>query len=269
MAVHYWRGGASSDPTNVNNWVDASETTSASAPTNNDTLIFDRGNVDCDGDIGGLTGLIVIGTPGYTGTLGHDVPFNGDCASVKWKAHAANFGGSITAAEIESSGDAPVDFKESSAHTVASLVTINTDVYINGNITVTTCRQDGGTVEADAGTAFTLYDQQSGKLITKRNARIICNGTAIFKNGALWLDNSEVRGAGLLDYYSGADIGSGHEIAVRRNGKLTFEHSPTTFNAREVNLWRGAKFNKRTQAGDATVTLSEYGGVEAPGPMAL
>jgi len=268
MATLYWVGGVDGDPTNVNNWVTAAGATPGSAPVNSDTIIFDRGNVDCNGDIGGLTGLTVIGTRGYTGELGHDTAFNGDIADLRWRAHGATFGGAITRAEVEAGG--PVNFAESSAHTVAELITIDTEVYINSNITVTTCRQSGGLVQADDdGTGFTLYTQASGKLITKRDAKIIAGGTAIFKNGAVWLDLSEVLSGGKLDYRSGVDIGSGHEIEVRPRGTLTFEHSSSTFNAREVNVWRDAIFNKRTQAGDATVTLDEYGGIEAPSPMAL
>lgn len=263
MPSYRWTGIVSGVFTNKANWIDeATGVASIVDPANNDTFRVVSGNRDIDAEATGLTGCTLIVGEKYTGSIAPDGTLNIGLARLSHYGYAGNYGGSITAAEVECRGVSKVNFNPGSAKTIASLVAIDSNIDVATNAAVTTLRQDGGEINAAAGTAFTDAFVESGILRTQRDGRFrVGNGATVSTEGtvAKVLTGSVVEPGGELHHKTAVDFASSCEIEVRRRGRFHATESRQSFNARTVNRWRGSIVNYQTQDGKATFTEGNYG----------
>jgi hypothetical protein len=272
MPTLEWRGGGSTTAfSDKTNWIDSSTGgTPASAPANGDTFIFNQGAYDVPGATTGLTGVTIIGTPGYSGRIGTTTALDIAVASLDWDAGALNLAGNITAASVH----CRTGVFSHSAGTIASIYLEDTEYDFAADSEVTALRafMSNGSDQYNA-TGYTTFEQTFGSHVSRRSAAPkIDNGKyEVGRKGTL-LDGTDVRGEqGLILYASSEDIASGQEVIVRPYASFSARPSAGFAWDGELTEWNKANVNLITAAGEVDPsTHNTYGRSQGVGgPIAV
>lgn len=256
------------------NWLDIATSGTPSSLDNGDTFILDAGNTNVNPANTGLSSCTLIVTSDYKGTIAPGGVLQIDLASLQYKGYGANLGCAVSgSASIEAQGEAKVNLMPTAAKTVADLFAGNTNLDIGTNCAVTEYRQDGGLVNAAAGTAFTKCAVDGGgQLNTKRDGpfcvgpKSVVNveGTAKPATGGM------VEPYGELHIKSSTDFPDPCVTEVRPRGLLHASGSSRGMNMRTVNRWPRSKVNPQTQSNRATITEAWKGTeTEAGSPVQI
>lgn len=250
MPTLEWRGGGSTSAFNdKTNWIDQSTgATPTAAPANNDTLIFNQGSVNVPGATTGLTGITMIGTPGFSGTNGATTALDIDLASLDWDAGPLNLAGDITQGSVCCKSGA---FSHSNG-TVTDIYLENTDYNFASDSVVTALRAEGcnGSDEHNA-TGYTDIEIARGRHTTRRSAAPKLDASAKFKvakKGEL-LDGTDIGGVSTLVYESSEDIALGVEVIVRPYSTFSARPSAGFAWPGELTEWKNAVVDLMTAAG--------------------
>lgn len=256
-----WRGTTNGNFGTAANWIDQSTgTAAASAPANGDTLIFNKGDVDVDAGLtSGLTGIILVGTSGYTGTIAPGSLLSVACASVRWQSGSTlNLTGNITAGKIRCKTGSSFHY---GGGTATTLYIEHTDYLIAAGAVVTTgrARRSNGS-DLNNGTGFTLFEISGGSHASRRAGKFIVKdgGTLKAKPECSLSTGTEVVGRSMIEYTSiktvSGEVIVGPEASFNAAGASSFTWSGT------LSYWSGAKINLDTAGGTVTPsTVTKYG----------
>lgn len=271
MPTLYWRGTVDGDFSDVNNWVDSTGATPGAAPVNNDTLIFNQGNVDVDtGLTTGLTGITLRGTSGYTGRIGPSSPLSIACASVQWKGSGSlNLTGNITAGKIRCRTGSSFNYQ---GGTGTTLFIDRTPYAINGSAVVTNLRAYGSQgSDQNNGTAYTLCEIENGTHTSRRAGvfDISNNATLKAKAECVLSDGSKIGSDSTCEYSSEETVAG--VVEVTSTGTFTAASAPTAFTwSGTLAYWPGASINLSTAAGNVSPsTETQYGFDEGLDPIPI
>lgn len=257
MATQIWTGATNGNFGTATNWL------SGTAPVNNDTVVFDRGNVDVNAGLTtGLTGLTVIGTDGYTGRIAPGAnSLNAAFTSIRWAAGSGNFSGNITNGRFTPRIGSAISY---ASGTATNLYFGNTNVSIEAAAVVTNMRAWAAIIDdLYNATAYTLAEIAGGsQLKTKRGGKIITKAGSMAEvlDAGVLSTASEARSRSMLKYLSSAAVSG--TVDVEPDALFTAQDNATAFDfsSGTLNLWPGAKYNLDTRAGTVDPgTLNVYG----------
>lgn len=255
MATLIWTGATNGNFTTAGNFLDASTlTTPGSPPANSDTVIFDRGDVDVDAGLTpSLTGINLIGLPGYAGRIAPASSLGIACASVRWTAGYLSLAGNITAGNIRCRRGQKFNY----ASGTATNLWVGCDADIAAAAIVTNLRA-AGSIQVTAlanGTGFTtakvlngarlisrrsgLFDVGAGCMVETRDAAAMSTGTVI-REGGMLLVSSSANAAGTVE--------------IESRGLLDCSNSNASITIPTLARWEGSRANLFTQAGAVTIT---------------
>jgi len=246
MATKYWTGGTDGNFGTAGNWL------GGAAPTNSDTVVFDRGSVDVDAGLTtGLTGLTMIGNEGYKGRIAPGgSSINAAFSSVRWAAGSANLAGNITLGKFEPRPGSLITYNSG---TLAAGYFANTELSIAAAAVVTTIRAKRCRVDdLYNATAYTLAELVDGTVLkSKRGGKVVVHAAStaeILDAGAL-STGSVVRSRGLLKYLSSAAVSG--TVDVETSGRLDARDNSVAFDfsSGTLNLWPDAIYDLNTRAG--------------------
>lgn len=265
MATLIWTGASSGNFGTAGNWiVESTGLTPGSPPANSDVLKFDRGIVDVDAGLStGLTGVTIIGTPGYAGRIAPGSSLSIACASLRWQAGDLNLGGNITFGIVACRAGSKFNYASGTADDLF----IKCDASIAASAVVTELRAMGSyTIDDIAGTAYTLAKLTKGARLKSYRGGVLDIGQscrATLYAAAPCGTGSNIRSFGLLDYRSAADFAG--TVDVEPDGYLDLGNSNKAITIPTLNRWEGSRVNLYTQNGLATVSASVIYGVNPDG----
>lgn len=274
MAVIVWSGGAGDGNWNTGtNWVGGTK------PANNDTAIVGSTNQAIIGGNVTETGLTVVFTKGFGGTVGADAPLifvsgTGTQAALTYGGSGsyANFGngGTVTACTLNVSGGQTVVLSSGTWTTVTSS---GGNVQIAASTVVTTLQNVGAVVTALAGTAFTTATN-AGTLYTTRSCTTLnCKrGTAIqYNNGVTTYTSCTTVNIENGATYNKQSGGTDTTVNNFPGGTFTIAgnagNSAATVTITTYNQWSGSKSVESMGGVTVTVGTRNYVG-EQSGPVA-
>jgi len=254
MATLIWTGATNGSFATAANFLDAGTlATPANPPVNNDTVIFDRGDVDVDAAALGLTGIILRGLPGYAGRVAPGGSLGIACASINWTAGYLSLAGNITTGNIRCrrgqkfnyvSGTATDLFCGSDADIGASAVVTN--IRGSGSLQITALANGTGFAQAVLRSGARLisrraglFDVGGGCMAETRDAAAMTTGTIIRERGMLLVSSS---------------AGSSGTVEIEPNGLLDCSNSNAALTINTLRRWEGSRANLFTRAGAVTLT---------------
>ena len=261
MAVLEWRGGTSSVFSDKTNWIDQSTgATPANAPANNDTLVFNWGSVSVSGATTGLTGVTIICTQDYSGTVGLGNPLNIGVASVSWRnGPSLNLAGAITTGSVRCRTGA---FTHNTGAITAIYIERTNYAFGPASVVTRVRAKDSNGSDENNATGYTAAVFEGGSHSTRRSIVADVSGGAtlrVMTQGSLG-DGTIVSGRGRLLYASGEDVGAAVDVEVRPGA--TFDAGASAGFAWPGTLirWAGAKINLDTPGGKVVPnTVTEFG----------
>lgn len=247
MAIKTWSGAAGDG-----NFGTAGNYVGGVAPVNSDTVVFDRSDKDVTAGLtSGLTGLVLVGTDGYKGTIAPgSTPLNAAWASVRWAAGSLNISGNITTGRFELRRGSLFTYPSG---TLATAFFMRSQVSIEAAAVVTRFRSWASVIDdLYNATGYTRAELAGGSVLKSYRGGLIISKSAstaeILGSGVL-SDGSEARTLGTIKYLSDAAIAG--EVIVEPDGRFTARENATafTYSSGTLSIWPGAKYNLNTRAG--------------------
>ena len=256
-----WRGTTDGDFAKAANWIDsATGVAPASSPANGDTIKFNKGNVDVDAGLTtSRTGMIIVGTSGYTGRIGPASPLSIASASVRWLGCGSlNITGNITAGRIRCRTGSSFTY---AGGTATSLYIERTDYSIAAAAVVTTARtyQSFGS-DLNNGTGFTLFDCVGGMHTSRRAGKFVMSAQSKLKAkiGCDLTAGTQIVGRSKVEYLSQEDIAA--DVTVYPDGYFDGSGSDGFAWSGTLNRWPGASINLDSGGGAVVPsTINTYG----------
>jgi hypothetical protein len=261
MATLYWRGTVDGDIGDKNNYVTAAGATPGSNPANDDTLIFDYGSVDVDAGLtSGLTGITLIGTPGYTGRIGPSSPLSIALDDLRWQdSGSLNITGDITAGKVRcrrgssfvyAGGTATTLYIEGTSYLIEAAAVVTTGRYVSSNGSdlnngtgYTTCEVIGGT----------HVSRRAGKFVVRDGGRVKAGVGCSLSAG------TEVTNGAMINYASGETISG--VVNVLPGGMFDASDSESFTFSGTLNQWPNASVDLFTSGGEVTPSTLNYIGL--------
>lgn len=261
MPTLEWRGGTSSVFSDKTNWIDRSTgATPTNAPANSDTLIFNYGSVSVSGAVTGLTGVTIVGTQDYSGTVGLGNPLDIDAVSVNWRnGPSLNLAGDITTGSVRCRTGA---FTHNTG-TITEIYIERTNYAFGPASVVTALRahSSSGSDENNA-TGYTVAVFVGGSHSTRRPMLGIVESGAVLRvmpqgsitNGTIATSNGRIL------YASGEDVAGVTTVEIRPGATFDAGASAGFSWAGTLLRWAGAQINLDTSSGKVTPgTVTEFG----------
>lgn len=215
MATGYWNGGAGDGNfMTAGNWSGLG----GAAPANSDTLIIGSTEQVILGGSTGLTGITLLVTAGFGGTIGSDTPLIFASAALITYAGTGNYanfgsGGTVTAAIFH--------------HTVGEVVL--------SSGTWTTLTNSVGVLTIAAATVVTTLQNVAGTVTAGYNATAF---TTLSNGGNVTFNRNATT------------------LNVLRGNATQFNNGVTTFTAcTTANVYNGGTYNKQSAGTDTTVNV--------------
>jgi len=252
MATLIWTNAtADGDFTTPGNWIDTSTGSPyGSALANSDTCIFDRGAEDVTAGLTtGLTGITLIGTDGYKGSIAPGSVLSIACANIRWGAGSINQTGSVTGSTVIANRPGTVVNINGGTH--ANLIGQMADINVAAAAVVTNGRfTNSNVVLLDNATDMTICQVRGPRSVIK------CYRDAVYNVGehavVHSLQGSDIKSGSVIEAYgkilhtAGTDI---TDILIHNNGELDARQSGQTFTLTTLNRYPGGRALLDTKAG--------------------
>lgn len=260
MATRIWSGATNGNFGTATNYV------GGVAPVNNDTVIFDRGNVDVDAGLtSGLTGITMIGTRGYGGRIGPATALSIALTLLRWDLSGdLNLTGNITLGNVMCRQGASMNYTGGTATRLnlgcdaqiqAAAVVTNMDV--NARVRVVALANGTGFTQCKLTEGARLISHRSGKYVIGDGAQVRILDSAAVSTA------SEIRAGGLMSYEGDQNFAG--SVEVENKGALTLQRAPESITIPTLIRHPGADINLYTASGEATVTSEEIRGLNDVG----